>query len=264
MKPGQVYALLVEANPIPDWDALPDIGPRLQVVDTRRSTMQTQKLDAPPRETGTGGPRRLVPALAAVVAVIVAGAALVLFTGNGGESAQEARNAAAVATVQQFYAALNSGDLATIQRLTQADEADMRMWAYNVVSVDAYPREITGCQATESANSVFVEVECTVNPTNPLFVASGVTQWVEPWQVREEGELRWRPILALGFSDALRATHDYLRTEHQEAYAEVCDPSGYAFGSINFNEGIALTRECAQLVTPLADEIATWIQAGRP
>lgn len=263
MKPEQVYSLLVEANPIPDRDALPDIGVRLHIVDTRSPTMPTQTLEQPTR-TPAPRPRRFVPIVAAAVAVLVAGVALAMVTGNSDEATQEDREAFALSTVQEFYTALEGGDLAAIERLTGADEADSTMWAFNAVLVAAYPRQVTGCEAVEVGNSLFVEVACTVRDSNPVFVSKGVTQVVERWQVFDDGRLQWLPIETPGFSAALLDARDYLRADYPEQYSEACDPSGYAFGSINFNQGIALTPECAEVISLLGDEIAEWIRAGTP
>ncbi|MBT8202417.1 MAG: hypothetical protein KJO87_03835, partial [Acidimicrobiia bacterium] len=123
---------------------------------------------------------------------------------------------------------------------------------------------VVGCEAVEVGNSLYVGVACTVTSTDPVFIASGVTEVIEPWQVFDDGRLQWLPIETPGFRSAVLNTRDYLRAEYPTEYGEVCDPSRYEFDSINFNQGIALTPECAELITPLGNEIAAWIQAGKP
>ncbi len=76
----RIYALLVDANPIPDIDNLP---PHLYVVDSRGDDMQTQTRQrtepTPPKRR-----RNWVPALAGATAVVAA-AIVVVFVAIGGE-----------------------------------------------------------------------------------------------------------------------------------------------------------------------------------
>lgn len=88
----QVYALLVEANPVPDPDALPasltDAHPRLRVIEARRSDMQTQT-DIDVGEAGEQAPRRRrrgvwAFAATALVAVLLGATAWMIWGGKGG------------------------------------------------------------------------------------------------------------------------------------------------------------------------------------
>lgn len=57
----QVYALLVDANPIPDVDAVPETlqpAPHLRVIDPRRDDMQTQTRPLRPETTPPKTPQR--------------------------------------------------------------------------------------------------------------------------------------------------------------------------------------------------------------
>ena len=85
-KSEQVYALLIEANPVPDPDVLPErfaeVVPRLRVADQRRATMHTEQpvrtqTEHEPIQTKTAPTlrrRNWIPAVAAAVVVILAGA----------------------------------------------------------------------------------------------------------------------------------------------------------------------------------------------
>jgi hypothetical protein len=89
----QVYALLVDANPIPDVDAMPETlqqTPHLRVLDPRRDDMQTQTkpLQLEPTPPRTPRRRAWIPAVAAAVVVIVAiGIAALAFRGQETEPA---------------------------------------------------------------------------------------------------------------------------------------------------------------------------------
>jgi hypothetical protein len=73
----QIYALLVDANPVMDVDSVPTTlteKPHLRVIDTRRDDMDTQTR---PRRIGEEPPaaqRRWIPAVAAASIVAVVGA----------------------------------------------------------------------------------------------------------------------------------------------------------------------------------------------
>ena len=89
----QVYALLVDANPFPDVDAVPEMlqpAPHLRVIDPRRDDMQTETRPLRPDTTPPQPPRRRgwIPAIAAAVVVIVAiGIAALAFRGQETEPA---------------------------------------------------------------------------------------------------------------------------------------------------------------------------------
>lgn len=278
--PERVFALLVEANPVPDPDALADGERHLHVVETRRQTMQTQREERVQPEHLPPRKRSWIPGLAAAAALIVAFVALVLFTrGDDPErpvatqppvteappatiDAGAARAEEALTRVDAFYAALNTGDLAAIESITEAGEADARMWAFNAAFADAYPRQVEQCEVLSTANSLYVEVACTIRVTEPQFLAAGVDEVVEPWSVFDEGAVRWRPIATEGFSDAVRAMRNFLVENHPEAYDEACNPSNYVGSAINNAWGLALTGECGQLIAPIVDEMAAWIEAN--
>lgn len=123
----QVYALLAEANPIPDGTAIPETltaAPHLSLVDPRRDDMQTQARPIRPDLKPTEPPRRRwVPALAAALIMIVAiGVAALAFRGQdtGPVATTEVPpttitesvdpNAAGEAVARQAIADWNAGD----------------------------------------------------------------------------------------------------------------------------------------------------------
>ena len=82
----QIYALLVAANPVPEWDsqsgAAAETKPHLRVVAPGTKATQSQVHE---QEPSTEAPRRrrLIPSLAvAVVIALIATAAIILFSGD--------------------------------------------------------------------------------------------------------------------------------------------------------------------------------------
>jgi hypothetical protein len=268
-KTERIYALLVEANPVPDPDALPerlvDTEPHLRVIDPRREPMQTEETiqrDMKPSR------RALIPALAvaaAVVAMIAAG--VFLFTAEDEPDVADDREQAAVARTEAFFAAINAGDIEAAESLTSPGESisedDRRMWEFNIVVSAQYPQQVRGCEATD-ANNEFVYVDCAVASSDPVWVATGVDEYTAPWWVYDDGRMVWRLFEGVSFTQGNRAYAEYLRLYHPDEYAEVCLPVAYLGSLVNSDGGIAFTRECAELATPLAGDIAEWVDAGKP
>ncbi len=272
-KTERIYALLVEANPVPDPDVLPeglvDTEPHLRVIDPRRDTMHTEETTQP--TTRERQPRRTwIPALVAAAAVVAAVAvgALLLTDTESEPSAEEVRADSAIAIAEAQLAAVNDGDNEAIIAQTTADgsnaEADGRMIEYNVAFAGTYPWQVQSCEAT-FASDEYVNVDCAFVNTDPVYVAEGVSELIAPTFVYDDGRVEWRIWQGANFSLANRAYADYLRVNHRTEYDAVCWPPGYApAGSVNSNAGLALTKECADLALPLAQDIADWVEAGKP
>ena len=282
----RIYALLVDANPVPDPDALSPgplpAAPHLRLVDSGRIPMQTQEAIRPP---SPGAPRRrawAVALVAAAIVVIAVTAGALLFRGDGArpvvdapattapqttvaseDAATLARIDAAIVRVQSFYAALNGADLDTIVALVDPGEADLTMWQANMVLAEQHPIDVSRCAPT-SVTEEIVWIDCQVVIADPVWVALGVSELTAPWYVYEDGRMEWRPYQGADFSEANRAYRDYLMAYRPDAYSEVCDPSRVEFGTVIFDGGIALAPECFQLTLSVADDVVAWIEAGRP
>lgn len=295
----QVYALLVEANPVRDPDELilgPESAPRLQVIEPGGPSMDTKEAirtvtPEPPRR------RALLAGLvaAAVVTVAIVGAVLLVrdsgqpappvitnppapttvttvdeaeARANAEAEAAEVRATAAVRKVEEIYAALNAGDADLVAALTAPNdpiaESDRHLWEFNAAFAATYPQELKGCEATSTANTLFVRVECSIVNHDPVFVANGVSDLIAPWQVFDDGAIKWRPYEGADIVVAARDYGVYLRERHETDYLEVCQPASYDLGTVVFNGNIALTGSCAALAVPLAEDIAEWVAAGRP
>lgn len=261
----QIYELLVQANPVPDPDALlngpPVAASELRKLDPGRIPMQTQEK---PKSIAATRPKRWIPAAAAAAAAVVVGGAALLFTGAGDESPPVAdRESAAVDVAERFMAAVNAGDLGTIVELADPDEADLRMWEMNAVIASEYPNDVGACVAAITTDEL-VRVECDVTVTDPVFVALGAERLVFPWQVYADGRFEWRPFEGADPVAVNREYRDYLLLNDPDAYREACDPSQHALGSVNSAGGTAFTAECGQLRLDVAEDVAAWIEAGRP
>lgn len=140
------------------------------------------------------------------------------------------------------------------------------MWEFNIVLAEAgYFGEIGECTTAFDTAGNRVAVRCDVTVRDPVFLAVGVTDLVMPFDYfPDDSRLTWRPLEGGDFSQGNRAAADYLRTFHGADYDAVCDPAAYGFTGVVFDQGLALTAECAELYTPLIDDIAAWIEAGRP
>jgi hypothetical protein len=277
----RVYALLVEADPVPDPAALPgrpEAAPHLRLLEHGRMTMQTTPTVE--RSTPTPPPRRrrLIPALAAaaVVSTLIAGAVAITresreATPPATEAPQQpddaARESAAVAKAVAYHEAINRGDLDALATLTSPEgelsEKDRNMYAFNAVSTADYPWELRGCEARGGTPGVTVRVECAILITDPVFIASGVGELIAPFDVYDSGLMVWFPWEG-GADEAIIAYREYLQLNDPEGFDAACGSGSHDPTTVRFNAGMALAPACASLSVPLAAEIAAWVEAGKP
>ncbi|NNE12769.1 MAG: hypothetical protein HKN41_11070 [Ilumatobacter sp.] len=282
MNPDDVFALLAEADPWPDPEAAAAaVLPRSTSTSEWRMHMQTIEPDvrltpAQNTEPPSRRPRGwLYAAAAAAIGLALVVAALA--TRDDAEPDVPAddppipaptREERAVATAQAFYLAVTSGDVDTVIDMTAAGRtnlvADRAMWELNAVAGAADGNfTITSCAAGEVTPS-YVEVDCAATADSPVWQAIGITELVAPVQVFDDQTTRWLPFTGANIGPATQATAEYLREFHPEEYEDVCDPTAYDPAEITHVAGLALTRACAELWVPFDDEIAQWIEDGRP
>jgi hypothetical protein len=285
MTPERVYALLVEANPVPEPDAylealIADQG-SLRLVDWRREDMKTQE---PIKElTRASSARRpWIAAVAAAIAIVLAIGVVAWLAGGGDEArvvdepppttaAQSASPTdAALAATDAFSAAVTAGDIDEIARITTLDGelplAERRQWGFTIAIVAAgYGPEIGECTTTLSADERVVTVSCPLMNTNPVLVAMGITDVVAPLDyLPVSGVLGPRSTEGADFTAVNPTVVDYLTAFYPEDYAAACNPAAYDFLDVVQDQGMSITPECAELVIPLLSDMARWIEAGQP
>lgn len=288
MNTEQIYALLIEANPVPDPHRTVDPADvSLRLVDERTTPVQT--IERTPehdieRESDDERRRtRWITAAAAAIVVVGIGALVVLTTGEN-EPAEpvdqpaptvdlpvgvdpDAAEAAAVAAAN-FYGAVQERDIDTVIEMSNPYSnlvADRAMWEMNAyLAENDLGGDIGDCRALEGdAQRVIAACELTV--TNPVWTTLGITDLLLPIQYdAEDTTVIWRPYLAsdgtgLDFSAANQAVVEYLREFHPEQYDATCSPSAYEWGAVKNGSGLALTEECARVWAPLVDDIAAWV-----
>jgi hypothetical protein len=108
----RIYALLVEANPVPDVDAVSTTleRPHLRVIDTRRDDMQTQDTAAPEMQALPPTRRSWIPAAAAAAIVVVA-ATIGVFVFAGGDTETVAPPETPTDTALAVIDTWNTGDV---------------------------------------------------------------------------------------------------------------------------------------------------------
>ncbi len=172
----------------------------------------------------------------------------------------------AVDVVEQFYAAVNAGDIDTVMALshsTVADLSDERMWGFNAVLAESgYPLEVRDCEASPQGEAS-ASVRCTYPVTDPVFLALGIRELTAPFTYLD-GQVVWLPWTGADTGGVGRAYADYLQQFHLDEYDAACSPGPYSPGSFVYNGGIALTPQCADVLAPKLEDIAQWIRDGRP
>jgi hypothetical protein len=267
-QPEQVYALLVEANLVPDPDRVADFlaaqRPTLSVVpDVDGSVAQWAEPERPaPRSNW------LRPALAGAAIALMAVLA-VLLVRNALESdfvQPPTPEQEGLSRVEDWFYAVEEGRIDDLEAiLGELSPEDHLMWEFNAVLADAYPRELGACEVTSSVASI-VTVECLVSDSDPVFTATGTSELLMPFRYAD-GVVSWQTFRA---ADGLRspfagpaAYAEYLEAFLPEEFAPACSPASYT-GPFVFNGYMVLAPPCADLMVAHAEDIAAWVEAGRP
>lgn len=271
-RPDDVFAMFVDANPVPDLGALesgPDHLPDLTKggPNMRNATNVSAGTSTGARTSSRAPWSGLSYFVAAAALVIVLVGGVWLFGDLSSIDVADPNvpiEERAVAAAERHWAAVNRGDIEAVNDLANGENvADTRMWEYNAVLADAgYPTVVEGCEVVH-ATSNLVEVRCAVSMTNPVFEALGDTKGVAPFTFID-GTLAWKPFEDLDFSAVNSAFADYLQANHLEDYERVCSPLVYSPTEIVQDKGIALTPECAALQVDVIDDVARWVRDGMP
>lgn len=284
MNPETAYALLVDANPVPDPGTVPTT--RLErVASPHPGSTPMLTLEQETHSPSTKEPNRrgwLVAAAAAVIAVVAIG--VVALTRDDPEPVQPAvpvitadddalpapstRESDAIATGAAFYRAAVAGDVDNVLAMSNPEftdaAADRQMWEMIAVTTSVgEPWTIDDCSQIGS-DSLSVEVGCDVHINDPVWEALDVADLVAPVRVFDDQSTQWRPFRGADFSAANRTYAEYLSAFHAAEYDAVCNPTAYELGTIILDGGLALTASCAELWVPLASDVAGWIDNGQP
>lgn len=274
----RIYALLVEANPVPEDEWMgpvrSPVAPHLRAVDPRRAPVQSQSIPQIVDRTPPPPPRRWLPAAvaAAVIAAAVIGGA-VLFSGEEADQppageptttvdqgASPDREASAVAAVEAFYAALVAGDIESMVDSTDADAAERSMWEFNIVLTSAGEQTVESCQSV-GVQQNFVLVHCAVRWDGPVAQAVGIDRLTAPWWVYDDGTLQWQTLVGGDFTKVHRTYRSYMQLFEPAAWQAACDVAAYPAGMV-IDAGMALTAACAEATLSVSEEVAAWQEAG--
>lgn len=293
-----VFDTLVKSNPVPNPHSTRSTDPArvvpLRPAHTGSETMKTIQpvpdVAGPPRR-----PRRAWIVAAAAAAIVLVGiGALLISTADDGDNepvdvpatttaptpppTTEAPSAtlgpadepAAAAAAEAFYSNVVAGDVDAVVAMSNPRTdlvADRAMWEMNAYAyANGQAPTLDNCR-TFATTPQIIEAGCDVTITDPVWKALGAPeQMILPIRFFADGTVQWLPFRVTeddtsGFdlSRANRAVAQYLRERHPTEYDAGCSPVGYETGTINQDQGLALTVECAQLWVPLRDEIAAWV-----
>jgi hypothetical protein len=269
-QPERVYALLVEANPVPDPENANETVARhrgsLKLVEPERPDAgmeDTVRIQPDKRKTM---PRLMAPILAGLTALAFLAAVLVA-TRDPGDSVAASPEEDALARIEYSFAAIAEGRIDDLSEIFGAEltEGDRLMWQFNGILADAYPRELHSCGVVMTVGSI-VDVECLVTDTDPVFVATETSDLIMPFQY-VDGVIRRREFrLAEGSSTpfaAPAAYAEYLQLNHPDEFAEACSAASYT-GDFVYNGYMVLAPHCAELMVAFSEDVASWVAAGQP
>lgn len=268
IQPEHVYALLVEANLVPDPDRAGEIlatqRPRLTVVpDT--DTVETAWQEPVRRSHRLPWLR---PALAGAAIALLAVLAVLLIRDAVQSDFVQPRTPEqdALARVESWFHAVEDGRIEDLEAmLGELSEEDRLMWEFNAVLADAYPRQLRSCEVVSTVGSI-VTVECLVAVGDPVFAVTGASELIFPFRY-VDGVISWQTFrVAEGFQSPFSgpaAYTDYFEVFLPDEFAEACSQASYT-GPFVFNGYMVLAPPCAELMVEHAEEVAAWVEAGRP
>lgn len=172
----------------------------------------------------------------------------------------------AVARANQFFAAVNEGrvdDLAEIMG-AELNEADRKSYEFHRILIgNGYPWEVESCEAVDVGPAT-VFVECNMTNTDPVFTAEGASEVIAPFMFGG-GVLLERGWVPKGesFSTPLGSYVSYLRAFHGDDYDQYCAPPAQT-GPIRSHAGIARVPECGLVLSAHTNDVAAWVEAGKP
>jgi hypothetical protein len=269
----EVFAMFASANPVSTLDrdaaAIPAMEDVLRTPDPPSSRQHV----VPARAT-VG--RRWMVAVAAFVLVIAAvGLSVALLRSDEvppvattstteDPSARVAADAAAAA--REFLAAVAAGDIDAAMALSTPEASgisDRRAHEFNAAFAAAGMPAVVGDCATEQVTGSSALVRCAVTLGDVVAAELGQDEVVYPFRY-QDGLLAWQEFDGDDFGEVNRAYADYLRASLPDEYAVVCSPGAYEPGTVVQANLLALTEECGVLAASIADDVVTWIRAGRP
>lgn len=169
---------------------------------------------------------------------------------------------AALATVDEFVEALTVGDGEGAVVFLGAEQEEDPVRVNSVAFLAALPgsKTLSDCSALEGSGTV--NLSCTLTIAGPLFQATG-TDSVRASFTMEEGQI---VSFVPGGRDAADVAFVEYATETQpDRYSQVCSPDAYEPNSVRVNgDGYVFAGACGELWAEVADDAATWVEAGKP
>ena len=274
----RIYALLVDANPVPDVEQVPTIlaeRPHLYVIDSRRDAMQTEL--RPEEEVAQAPPprqRRWIPAAAAAVVVAAAiGVSIFALSGDSDEPAPPATEAPVTTTApviqsveevgRSAIAAWNAGDVDAFVGLFSADGLIQNDWsatdgglANDVEFYMGLGQQATIEECTVSGDTVTCVTSTADDLSGPLGISTEV-HWVMSIAGSEITQLNWEfPVTDT--IDSWTVIDDmivWLGAEHLDVYDDWFRPLGRCdFEGANFYGTWCSSARAADEMMRLAPE----------
>lgn len=261
----QVVDLFAEANPIPTMDALnagsvveegtqestPEGSRRMVIVESEQSEQRRKR-----------GRPILIGALGVALAAAIA---LPLFLTDDQSDMVTSAGAEeeAVQVALDFFAALTTGDVEAAMALMAPELAEPEFNRPAIEFFAALPgtKTLSGCTTTEGPSAV--GVSCQTNFSGPLMEVFGPKESTTTLSV-QNGLLK--TFIPGSREEAAEAFAEYASRTLPEQYRQACSPESYEVASVRTEKdsGFAFAGPCGELWARVAEDAATWVEAGRP
>jgi hypothetical protein len=269
MTPDEGFSLLKDANPVPDpFGYLEVLSQGSSVIaphELRRRDMQSIDVKTKTLKPARKPNRWMAVAVVAVMAVLAA--VVVTVTREAPIASSRGDAELAIQRANDFLAARNAAELQAAAGPDLAvPRAMMTEWEWWSAFAEAgYRGDVGPCTTTGARPSIFVD--CPLTPADPVMLALGVEDLELRFQffpaAGDAGQMKVPGYIDYRANGAAEAYGAYLSAFDPDAYAESCSPAAYESASI-LSSAVAFTPECARALIPYLDEIAVWVENGRP
>ena len=177
-----------------------------------------------------------------------------------------------LAATDRFIAVEAATDVEGVMTMLQASLSDKEQQRYGFFA--AWPTHVvTDCEVV-AVSDFTSSVVCRGDLTDPVWREMGPTAIGVTYKTWSDG-MTWdfgggteapggELATPATYTDTMTAYSEYLSRFRADEYGTDCDPAAYEIADTVQEYGLTLVPACGELVASAANDVAEWLQAGKP